>query len=104
MNSKCRESLQFVSLDALEGEKIMDQIAKRHYTYDDNGKMLMDAYIKLFVMKLAEKDQTLSALFGLLVSGRFTHEEIAVYLGCCKKTVQRKLKEIRHYWENYIQE
>ena len=104
LNAKCRENLQFVSLDALEGERIMDQIAKRHYTHDDNGKMFMDAYIKLFVMKLAEKDQTLSALFGLLVSGRFTHEEIAVYLGCCKKTVQRKLKEIRHYWENYIKE
>ena len=104
LNAKCRENLQFVSLNALEGEKIMDQIAKSHYTYDNNGKMFMDAYIKLFVMKLAEKDKFLSALFGLLVSGRFTHEEIATYLGCCKKTVQRKIKEIRLHWKNYLKE
>lgn len=100
-NYKWYQNTELISLNMEGTEEMMEKIAKQHYKYDENGKMLMNANIKMFVRELNKRENGLGAVFGLLMSGRYTHNEIAHYMDCSTKTIQRKITEIRETWKAY---
>lgn len=104
-NEYYKQGMEFRSLDSeKETKKLLDKITKNHYQYNDNGQMFMNAYVELFLKFLRKKDKELPMLLGLLISERYTRSEIAKYLGCSTKTIQRKTEQIRKEWIKYTEE
>jgi transcriptional antiterminator len=61
--------------------------------------MFMDTYVLMFLKHLNKIDNRLGMLFYALVNDNLTHSEIAKYMDCSTKTVQRKLETIKQEWK-----
>ena len=101
-NSRDFKDVELISVDTIYQEKIMDEIVETHYEYDKNDQMFMELYVKLFIGKLAEVDKQMAEIFRMLVLEKYTQDEVAACLQCSKKTVQRKMAEIKRSCREYF--